>query len=555
MSYLPLARKWRPQSFADVVGQEVVTTTLANAITQQRVAPAYLFAGPRGVGKTSTARILAKCLNCEQGPTTAPCQRCVSCVAITQGSSLDVLEIDGASNRGIDQIRELRENVKYSPSHGRFKVYIIDEVHQITPDGFNALLKTLEEPPAHVRFIFATTQPQKVLPTILSRCQRFDFQRVPVRTIVTALQRIAQTEQIPIEEAALFAVAKAADGSLRDAESMLDQLRSFHGGTITTPVVTELLGLVEEEALLRIITAVMAREAATALRLVDALIGRGKDVTQLSQGLVETAHHLLLARSLVPDGSASPPSPQWAVLERLIEMPREVLHTYVTHSQSATASEWLYVVQLLARTHETIKRSQQGRIHWELMLVKLATRADFTTLQTLLASDGKGAALDGPSPSTANVAATSALKTPAASTGTHAEIPVADSPPATPHPTLILEEIQRQWSAIVDHVGQSRMSIAACLSSGRPLEVVGERVVVGVPDVALHRELLESAANRQRVERAMAETLHLPRVAVMFRPIAVAEVPPPTPPHPEPPTDIIQSALKMFDAKVVEGHL
>ena len=227
MSYLVLARKFRPQNFDEVIGQDHITTTLKNAITQNRVAHAYLFTGPRGIGKTSTARILAKALNCQKGPRPVPCDKCPSCEEIMKGSSLDVIEIDGASNRGIEEVRNLRENVKFAPSRGRFKVYIIDEVHMLTQEAFNALLKTLEEPPAHVKFVFATTAPYKVPATILSRCQRFDFKRIPIQAIVDKLKDISSQEKFIATEDALFAIAKASEGSMRDAESILDQLASF----------------------------------------------------------------------------------------------------------------------------------------------------------------------------------------------------------------------------------------------------------------------------------------------------------------------------------------
>ncbi|MDD5437493.1 MAG: DNA polymerase III subunit gamma/tau, partial [Candidatus Omnitrophica bacterium] len=218
MSYIAFARKYRPQTFDDIIGQSHVTTTLKNAISQDRVAHAYLFAGPRGVGKTTAARILAKALNCEKGPTTKPCNTCASCKEITQGSSLDILEIDGASNRGIDEIRNLRDNVKFAPAKGKFKVYIIDEVHMLTPEAFNALLKTLEEPPKHVKFIFATTQAHKVPPTILSRCQRFDFRRIGSAQIVENLKKIVGAEALEINDEALGLIARYSDGGMRDAQ-------------------------------------------------------------------------------------------------------------------------------------------------------------------------------------------------------------------------------------------------------------------------------------------------------------------------------------------------
>ena len=247
MSYQVFARKYRPQTFDDLVGQAHVTRTLKNAVEQNRLAHAYLFVGPRGIGKTSTARILAKALNCVNGPTITPCGVCDSCKEITGGNSLDVLEIDGASNNGVEQVRELRDNVRYAPSKGHFKIYIIDEVHMLTSAAFNALLKTLEEPPPHVKFIFATTEPQKVLPTILSRCQRFDLHRIPANLIAQHLQFIAGKEKIVLDPAAAHAIAKGADGGLRDAESMLDQLVAFCGDKIAEPDVLSVFGFTSEQ--------------------------------------------------------------------------------------------------------------------------------------------------------------------------------------------------------------------------------------------------------------------------------------------------------------------
>src|SRR6058998_2055169 len=243
MSYQVIARKYQPQRFSDVVGQEHVSQTLANAITQNRIAHAYLFCGPRGTGKTTIARIFAKCLNCTGGPKVEFSEDDPRCREITEGRSLDVLEIDGASNRGIEEIRELRETVKYAPASGKFKIYIIDEVHMLTKEAFNALLKTLEEPPEHVKFMFATTEPEQVLPTILSRCQRFDLRRSPVALIVKHLGHIAKLENVEIDDAALHAIARGADGGMRDAECALDQLISFCGGKIVEEDVLSMFGL------------------------------------------------------------------------------------------------------------------------------------------------------------------------------------------------------------------------------------------------------------------------------------------------------------------------
>ena len=270
MSYQVFARKYRPQTFDDLVGQTHVTRTLKNAVEQNRLAHAYLFVGPRGIGKTSTARILAKALNCVNGPTVTPCGVCDSCKEITGGNSLDVLEIDGASNNGVEQVRELRDNVRYAPSKGHFKIYIIDEVHMLTSAAFNALLKTLEEPPPHVKFIFATTEPQKVLPTILSRCQRFDLHRIPANLIAHHLQFIAGQEKITLDPAAAHAIAKGADGGLRDAESMLDQLVAFCGERIAESDVLNVFGFTSEQTVANFTGKILRGETSDALELLHA---------------------------------------------------------------------------------------------------------------------------------------------------------------------------------------------------------------------------------------------------------------------------------------------
>src|SRR4051794_28089249 len=296
VSYQVFARKYRPQTFDDLVGQGHVTRTLKNAVEQNRLAHAYLFVGPRGIGKTSTARILAKALNCVKGPTVTPCGVCDSCKEITGGNSLDVLEIDGASNNGVEQVRELRDNVRYAPSKGHFKIYIIDEVHMLTSAAFNALLKTLEEPPEHVKFIFATTEPQKVLPTILSRCQRFDLHRIPANLIAQHLQFIAGKEKITLEPAAAHAIARGADGGLRDAESMLDQLVAFCGETIAEADVLNVFGFTSEQTVADFTTKILRGETSAALGLLDEQAAAGKEMMKLMSDLISYLRDLLVGK-------------------------------------------------------------------------------------------------------------------------------------------------------------------------------------------------------------------------------------------------------------------
>lgn len=297
MSYLVFARKWRPQTFGDVIAQEHVTTTLRNAIESERIGHAYLFTGPRGVGKTTTARILAKALNCKNGPTPDPCMNCEACVRIAAGGHLDVLEIDGASNRGIDEIRDLREKARYAAAEGGYKIYIIDEVHMLTREAFNALLKILEEPPDKVIFIFATTEPRKVPATILSRCQRFDFRRIPSFVMGKYISDEAGKEGITIDSDALSLVCRASGGSMRDALSIMDQLVSFTGKEIAGESVSKLLGLVEADLLADISSAVLHSQGAKALDLVEEALVRGYSIEELIDALVGFLRNLLLAAS------------------------------------------------------------------------------------------------------------------------------------------------------------------------------------------------------------------------------------------------------------------
>ncbi|MEN9231247.1 MAG: DNA polymerase III subunit gamma/tau [Thermostichus sp. DG02_5_bins_236] len=295
-AYEPLPLKYRPQRFADVVGQAAVIQTLANAIRLGRIAPAYLFCGPRGTGKTSSARILAKSLNCERGPTADPCQVCSQCRAITGGSALDVIEIDAASNTGVDNIRELIERAQFAPVNSRYKVYVIDECHMLSNAAFNALLKTLEEPPAHVVFVLATTDPQRVLPTVVSRCQRFDYRRIPLSDMVAHLEKIASQEGIPITPEALQLVAQLSQGGLRDAESLLDQL-SLLEGTITPEAVWDLVGAIPERHLLDLIDALAAQDAQGVLTQARQLLEHGKEPLVLVQNLVGFYRDLLLIKT------------------------------------------------------------------------------------------------------------------------------------------------------------------------------------------------------------------------------------------------------------------
>ncbi len=326
MAYLVLARKWRPQTFEDVVGQSHVTKTLRNAVRSGRIAHAYLFTGARGVGKTSVARILAKTLNCEQEPGSRPCNVCSNCREITQGSAVDVLEIDGASNRGIDSIRELRETVRYRPAKSRHKIYIIDEVHMLTPEAFNALLKTLEEPPEQVLFVFATTEPHKIPQTILSRCQRFDFRRLTIAELVQHLRRIVESESGSFSDAVLFAVAREADGSMRDAQSLLEQLMAFSSEDLSDEEILDVLGVVDRRSVLKTADAILSGNARACMEVVEDLYRRGIDSRRFCQQLCDHFRNLLFVALGGVDGAGR------------LEVPAEEIHSFPFHESRPALS-------------------------------------------------------------------------------------------------------------------------------------------------------------------------------------------------------------------------
>lgn len=372
MSYQVTARKWRPQTFAELVGQEHVARTLQNALRQGRIAHAYLFTGTRGVGKTTTARILAKALNCELGPVPEPCNQCVSCQAITLGNSLDVLEIDGASNRGIDEIRDLREKIRYAPTRSRYKVYIIDEVHMLTEHAFNALLKTLEEPPPEVVFIFATTEPQKVPMTILSRCQRFDFRKVASAEIALCLEKIAGEEGIHITGDALYRIARRAEGSLRDAQTLFDQMVAFCGPEVQPEDVGQLFGAAGENQILALLEAILAHDARLVLDLFHQYLHQGHDTRELCRALLELIRDVIVTK-VAPPGHA--------LVDRL-PMEQESLQNLGSRT---TIEELQTLFELLATAEMRVRDSAQPIWMLEVSLLKLASLPPLQSLSALVA--------------------------------------------------------------------------------------------------------------------------------------------------------------------------
>ncbi len=376
MSYLVFARKWRPLTFDDVIGQEHITDTLKNAIEKNRVAHAFIFTGTRGVGKTTSARILARALNCEKGPTPNPCGVCTSCKDVLSGASFDVLEIDGASNNSVDDIRELRDNIGYSSMGGKYRIFVIDEVHMLSKPAFNALLKTLEEPPKNVIFIFATTEPQKIPQTIHSRCQRYDFRRIGAEKILERLVYICTAEKINFERSALMLVARKAEGSMRDALSLLDQVYSFCRENLTEKEVRSVLGLVGMGVFERVMNAVAEKNAVPALKLVQEVLVEGFDLQEFIQGLQEHVRNLLFAR--IPG----------ALESRGIELETDNIQKFETSAQRFSEGDLLRMSEIIKKAEYDLKWSAFPRFVAELMLLKLTYMDSTVSVEQLIKALG-----------------------------------------------------------------------------------------------------------------------------------------------------------------------
>ncbi len=432
VSYQVFARKYRPQTFGEVVGQDHITRTLKNAIEQNRLAHAYLFVGPRGTGKTSTARILAKCLCCVQAPTVTPCGVCDPCREIAAGNSLDVLEIDGASNNGVEQVRELRDNVRYAPAHGQYKIYIIDEVHMLSSAAFNALLKTLEEPPEHVKFVFATTEVQKVLPTILSRCQRFDLRRIPSPLISAHLAKIATYEKIDLAPAAADAIARGAEGGLRDAESMLDQLVAFCGDTIAQDDVLGIFGFTAPETVSQMAGAVLGKNTPGALAVLDAQSEGGKDLMRLMAELIAHLRNLLVLQVNPASVSA--------------ETGSALAQTLQTQAAQVSTDRLLELIDGFAAAEGRMKWAPNKKLHFEIALIKAVQTLGQSTLTEVI--DALTAIREGEH---GNGNASGSVP---AATPTVRREPTASAAPATAQntPTAAVETSRMDWASFKQSV-------------------------------------------------------------------------------------------------------
>ena len=460
MSYLVIARKYRPLTFEDVIGQEHVTTTLMNAIKNNKVHHAYLLTGPRGVGKTTISRILAKCLNCETGVTPTPCGVCSNCVEIDQGNSLDVKEIDGASNRGIDEIRDLRDDIKFSPAKSRKKIYIIDEVHMLTNQAFNALLKTLEEPPEHAVFIFATTEVNEVPATILSRCQRHDFKRVDIDVLSKALKEICGKEGVEIDDGSLIMLSKAGDGSVRDSQSALDQVIAFCGNIITADKTAEALGITPVESFFRFTDIVLSKDTGELITYIDELFGKGLHILAYIKGLMEFFRDLLILKT-VNDA-------------KILDMSADNLIKLGRYKQNFGEKDLLLFIDILSQSVQKLKSSPFQRMDFEIILLKILHHEPVSNIEEIIK---KLSAVEGDLEiDTDKIIGeiTSRLKT-AQVNIIQQQRPEPDKK-KTPETDLNLDKFVSKWEDFISHIknANSRLSV---LEFGVPAAMENNRVL------------------------------------------------------------------------------
>jgi DNA polymerase III subunit gamma/tau len=538
VAYQVLARKWRPQSFAAVVGQDPITRTLRNALASGRLAHAYLFAGPRGIGKTTTARLLAKALLCPARKVDEPCGICPVCQEVQAGGTVDVIEIDGASNRGIDDIRTLRENVKYAPARGRYKVYIIDEVHQLTPQAFDALLKTLEEPPAHVVFILATTDPREIPPTVLSRVQRFDFKPIPPETISETLRRILIEEGVKHDPAALPLIVRAATGSLRDALSLLDTALAHGNGTLEGAATAQVLGTTAPAEVRAFAEAMLAHDAAAALEAIDRAAADGDDLGALARETIELLRQVLVLKA--------------APTARFADLSPAEINERLSVGQSVSLDEILYLLRAFLDADAQMRDSPHPRVELEIAAVRAARRPVPAALDDILRrvdeADARARQMLLSVPAAPRPPAQADLL--AAEAGRDERrrpTPVGGANPAGPPAGIALDSraqgLAEGWALVVADVMRKKAMLGAVVNQATPLELSGGVLSVRLEGNHFHRELLADRANRELVtEAARRHITGATRIEV------VGGVSDPGGAHEHP---AVQAALEHFGGEIV----
>jgi len=494
VSYEVFARKYRPQTFDDLVGQTHVSRTLRNAVAQNRLAHAYLFVGPRGIGKTSTARILAKALNCVKGPTVTPCGVCDNCREIAAGNSLDVIEIDGASNNSVEDVRQLRDNVRYAPAKGRYKIYLIDEVHMLSPAAFNALLKTLEEPPAHVKFIFATTEPQKVLPTILSRCQRFDLHRIPANLIAQHLQFIAGKEKITLEPAAAHAIARGAEGGLRDAESMLDQLVAFCGETIAEADVLNVFGFTSEQTVTDLTAHVLRSQTAGALELLYQQCESGKDMMRLMSDLIAYLRDLLVFKAK-PDALSE-------------DIDSDLQKSLAAHSELITTDRLLDLIDQFAAAEGRMKWVPNKKLHFEVALIRAIQSLSQATLDEVienLSALRGGSGVRPPGAPSKDVVAVGAESGAVKSYNKSVRVAEQPSQYSAPKPSSDIDPA-KVWQEACAKIPTQKAFLRNSAAAAHVLGIEGRNFLLGfAPDQRSMMDIVTTQTNRKFLETLLHE--------------------------------------------------
>ena len=545
MSYEVFARKYRPQTFDDLVGQTHVSRTLKNAVAQNRLAHAYLFVGPRGVGKTSTARILAKSLNCVKGPTITPCGECDNCREIAGGNSLDVIEIDGASNRGIDDVRELRDHARYAPAKSRLKIYIIDEVHMLTKEAFNALLKTLEEPPEHVKFIFATTEPQKVLATILSRCQRFDLHRIPANLIAQHLQFIAKKEKITLETAAAHAIARGAEGGLRDAESMLDQLVAFCGEKISESDVLSIFGFTSEQTMIDLTGRILRGETPAAIDLLHQQSESGKDMMRLMADLIAYLRDLLVFK-VKPDA-----------LKEDVDV--DVQKSLAAQAELISTDRLLELIDQFAAAEGRMKWAPNKKLHFEVAIIKAIQSLGQATLDEVIEKLGElrdnGGAPTPAAPSVQSVAGMGDAVRRDKADASRVGINDPGYSKARVEENSATVEPQRLWERVLARIPAQKGFVRNSASAAHVLGIEGRNLKLGFAagDKAM-MDILGTQANRKFVETLLHEITgkDLSLKLAVNEELAPrnAAVPEHSPSNDFKDDPLIHEAIELFNAKV-----